>query len=452
MRVSVGAASDIGQVREGNEDSFLVEQPLYVVADGMGGHRGGEVASNLALETIQSLFSRKEGSLVTQVEEANRAVFERSQADRNVAGMGTTLTAALVDDSRVQLAHVGDSRAYLFRNHDLSILTEDHTLVHRMVMAGEITEAEAEVHPHRSILTRALGVDGRVRVDEMSIEVQPGDRILLCTDGLTGMVSEEQIRTILDSTPGDAQGAVERLITAANRAGGVDNITAVILDFTDDGASEPSVGTTESRAPHEATREQPVPVSQPTERPSDITIVGQPLPDLPDRPKSSVATRERVRTSDTVVEGEPAGPLLRLPVHPPPRSATAPRATAAPGHPATQHPTRGRRGAERLAVWIGVLVAIVAVGLVGLRVYLDTQWFVGVAGGHVAVFRGVPAEVAGFSLHHVVTETEISASDAESFAVYRELSEGITAEGRDGAEAIVAQIRRDVAGRPTAGP
>jgi serine/threonine protein phosphatase PrpC len=445
MRVTVGAASDIGQVREGNEDSFLVEQPLFVVADGMGGHRGGEVASSLALDTIQSLFVRGQGSLVGQVEEANRAVFERSQADRNVAGMGTTLTAALVDGDRVQLAHVGDSRAYLFHDHDLSLLTEDHTLVHRMVMDGEISEAEAEVHPHRSILTRALGVDGRVKVDESTIEVAPGDRVLLCTDGLTGMVGEEQIRTILDSTPGDAQGAVERLISEANRAGGVDNITAVVLDFTDDGtASEARAETPQARASHEATREQPVESKQASERASDITMVGQ--------PPSSVAMRERVRTSETGVGGEHAGPLLRLPVHSPPRSGAAPRATTAPSRPATQHPDDRRRAARKGILWACALIAVVAVGLVGLRVYLDTQWFVGVSGGHVAVFRGVPAEVAGFSLHHVVTETEISAADAESLAVYSSLGDGITAEGRGGAEAIVAQIRKDVAGPPTAGP
>jgi len=430
MRVIVGAASDIGQVREGNEDSYLVEQPLYVVADGMGGHRGGEVASELALETIQSLFLKREGSLVTQVEEANRRVFERSQSDRNVAGMGTTLTAALVDGSRVQLAHVGDSRAYLFRDHELTILTEDHTLVHRMVMAGEITEEEAEVHPHRSILTRALGVDGRIQVDELAIDVRPGDRILLCTDGLTGMVSEEQIRTILDSMPGDAQGAVERLIAEANRAGGVDNITAVVLDFTDDGGSS-------------ETREQPATRATP----SDVTRIGTPLPEM----TSSVGTRERVRTSDTVVGGEPAGPLLRLPVRSPPRSATAPRATTAPTRQAPQPPDR-QRGMRRVAVWSGVLIAVVVVGSVGLRVYLDSQWYVGVSGGHVAVFRGVPAEVGGFSLHSVVTETEISAADAESLALYRDLGDGITAEGREGAEAIVAQIREDVAGGLTSGP
>ena len=258
------------------------------------------------------------------------------------------------------------------------------------------------------------------------------------------MVGEEQIRTILDSTPGDAQGAVERLITEANRAGGVDNITAVVLDFTDDGASKGSGETTQSRTAHDATREQPVASTQPSERASDITIVGQ--------PPSSVAMRERVWTSDTGVGGEPAGPLLRLPVHSPPRSATAPRATTARSRPATHHPGDRRRVARKAILWGCALIAVVAVGLVGLRVYLDTQWFVGVSGGHVAVFRGVPAEVAGFSLHHVVTETEISAADAESLAVYSSLGDGITAEGRGGAEAIVAQIRKDVAGRLTAGP
>ena len=347
MKVIVGAASDIGQVREGNEDSYLVEQPLYVVADGMGGHRGGEVASELAIETIQALFLKREGSLVTQVEEANRRVFERSQSDRNVAGMGTTLTAALVDGSRVQLAHVGDSRAYLFRDHELTILTEDHTLVHRMVMAGEITEEEAEVHPHRSILTRALGVDGRIQVDELAIDVRPGDRILLCTDGLTGMVSEEQIGTILDSTPGDAQGAVERLIAEANRAGGVDNITAVVLDFTDDGGSSET---------HEQQAAQPA-------TPSDITRVGTPLQEAT---SSSVGTRERVRASDTVVGGEPAGPLLRLPVRSPPRSATAPRATTAPSRPTTQPTSGGRRRVRKIAVWVGVRVSVAVRVTVGV--------------------------------------------------------------------------------------
>ena len=177
MKVSVGAATDIGQVREGNEDSFLIVEPLYAVADGMGGHRGGEVASSLALETVQGMFERREGSLAEQVAEANRAVFDRSQSDRKVSGMGTTLTAAQVEGNRVHLVHVGDSRAYLLHGAELTQITEDHTLVHRMVMEGEISEEEAETHPHRSILTRALGVDRNIQVDEGDLEVASGDRL-----------------------------------------------------------------------------------------------------------------------------------------------------------------------------------------------------------------------------------------------------------------------------------
>jgi protein phosphatase len=242
--VRVGSASDIGQVREGNEDSFLVLAPLYVVADGMGGHRGGEVASSLALQTLQRLSEAREGTLAEQVIEANRAVFERSQEDRSVAGMGTTLTAALVDGDRVHLAHVGDSRAYLFRGGELSMLTEDHTLVHRMVVDGEITEAEAETHPHRSILTRALGVDASVQVDEGDVRSIAGDRILLCSDGLTAMVPDGQIREIL-STTADPQEAVDTLVRVANRAGGIDNITAVSWTSADeeaDGGRPATVG------------------------------------------------------------------------------------------------------------------------------------------------------------------------------------------------------------------
>ncbi len=283
MRVHVGAATDIGQVREGNEDSYLVVEPLYAVADGMGGHRGGEVASSLALETVQGMFERREGSLAHQVEQANRAVFDRSQNDRSVSGMGTTLTAALVDGNRVHLVHVGDSRAYLLRGGELTQLTEDHTLVHRMVMEGEISQEEAETHPHRSILTRALGVDQSVQVDEGDVEVLGGDRLLLCTDGLTGMVPEGQIREILLDAA-EPQEAVDRLVTVANRAGGIDNITAVILDFAEDGGGPGR--TKESVVPQQPTMERPVPPPAPPKR-SDITIVGAPIPEPP--PEASAA-------------------------------------------------------------------------------------------------------------------------------------------------------------------
>ncbi len=365
MRVTAAAATDTGLVREGNEDSYLTDSPLFAVADGMGGHRGGEVASRLAVETLEKLFKEGAGDLPDQVQEANRVVFERSVLDRKVAGMGTTLTAALVEGDRVRLAHVGDSRAYLLRDGKLRLLTEDHTLVHRMVSEGEISKEEAETHPQRSVLTRALGVDTVVDIDDDSLQVRPPDRLLLCTDGLTSMVSEDEIEEVLRTVP-DPQEAAQRMVRMANEAGGVDNTTVVILDFSyDDAAAQPD---------------------------------GQ-------------ATRSR--------------------------EAIAPARVG--------RPTRSRRlPTRKLLVWAGVIVAVVVVALVGLRLYLDSQWYVGVADGHVAIFRGIPTEVAGFDLHHVVVETTISAEKAESLAVYRDLGHGITAEDRERASAIVEQIRQDV--------
>ena len=229
MRIEAGAATDLGRVREVNEDSFLVEAPLYAVADGMGGHRGGDVASRLALETIEALMHEGDTSLAERVREANRAVFERSTADQRVSGMGTTHTAVVVDRGTVQLAHVGDSRAYLLRAGALRQITHDHTLVARMVKAGEITREEAAVHPHRNVVTRSLGTEPTVQVDEDTIPLLDEDRVLICSDGLTGMVAEPQIQAILEAEP-DPQRAADRLVKAANRAGGVDNITVLVLD------------------------------------------------------------------------------------------------------------------------------------------------------------------------------------------------------------------------------
>ena len=377
MRIRAGAATDIGRVRDRNEDAYLVDEPLFVVADGMGGHRGGDVASRMAVDTIETLFRRGEGALAEHVQEANRAVFERSTLDRSVAGMGTTLTAALVEGARARLAHVGDSRAYLLRGRDLKMLTEDHTLVQRMVQQGEITEAEAERHPQRSVVTRALGIEMSIPVDEAIVDLEPGDRLLLCSDGLTSMVDDRRVAEILGREP-DPQSAAEALVRAANDGGGVDNTTVIVLAVEDDG--------------------EPV----------------------------------RTPRHDTVVD--PAPPPVRA------------------EHPAEMRRGRARaRGRSRRRPWrrialiLGIVVAVAALGLVGLRAYLDSQWYVGADDGHVAVFQGIPADVAGFDLHHVVVETTIPAGDAEKLAVYRTLGDGITADSRTDADQIVEQIRTDVA-------
>jgi protein phosphatase len=230
MRARIGEATDIGLVRERNEDGYLVRPPLFAVADGMGGHRGGEVASRLALETLER---PGDAPLAERVREANRVVYERSMLDRSVAGMGTTLTAAVLEGDRLRLAHVGDSRAYLLREGRLERLTEDHTMVHQMVRQGRLTEEEAAWHPYRSVLTRALGTEPDVPVDEAVVQVRPGDRVLLCTDGLTSMVEEARIGEVLRTTP-DPQEAADRLVEAAIAAGGLDNVTVVVLDLEED--------------------------------------------------------------------------------------------------------------------------------------------------------------------------------------------------------------------------
>jgi serine/threonine protein phosphatase PrpC len=266
IRILVGACTDVGRVREGNEDAYMVRDPLFAVADGMGGHQGGEVASNLALERLERA-SDGDSDLADVVREANRAVFEQAAQDPGLAGMGTTLTAVRVQDERLHLAHVGDSRMYLLRDGRLERITTDHTVVEQLVDQGRMTAEDAKIHPQRSILTRALGVDEDIQVDEADVDVRPGDRVLLCSDGLTGMVDEDRILSILTATP-DPQATCAALIEAANQAGGQDNITAVVLDVLD-GESERATETLASRgAPSGEARAQPaVPVTRAGTRP-----------------------------------------------------------------------------------------------------------------------------------------------------------------------------------------
>ena len=352
MKIAAGVATDIGRVREGNEDAFLAEHPLYAVADGMGGHRGGEVASQLALETLEAGFEGGRGSLVDLVEDANRAVFARSGEDRAVQGMGTTLTAAVVRPDGLDLVHVGDSRAYLLRGGALRLLTEDHTLVNRMIRTGEISAEEAEVHPHRNVLLRSLGTEPDVRVDEQRVALLDGDRVVLCSDGLTNMIAEEQILAIASATP-DPQETADRLITAANRAGGIDNITVIVLDVR----------------------------------------------------------RE---------EGDPP------PVEAPPAQG------------------RSVRTAIVMAV---VAVIVVAAALTATRAWLDSRWYVGVTGEHVAIYQGIPVTVLGFRLSHLDLETPVDAAEAEAVpsGFWDSLDDGINVESREAALELIQRIEADIA-------
>lgn len=233
MNLDVGSRSDVGRVREGNEDSYLVEEPLFVVADGMGGHLAGDVASQTAVTVISDMAKQeppsRNGVLASYIKAANGAIYEKANSDPQLSGMGTTCTLLYLDGSTAHFAHVGDSRAYLFRDDQMSQITEDHTLVERMIREGRIQREEAASHPQRSVITRALGIDGDVEVDEVDIEVVDGDRIMLCSDGLSSMLEPETIARILRDG-GSAQRTADVLVEEANTAGGEDNITVVVID------------------------------------------------------------------------------------------------------------------------------------------------------------------------------------------------------------------------------
>jgi len=237
MRLSNFAGTDVGRARSGNEDSYFCGRTVFAVADGLGGHQGGEVASAAAVEPLAALDGREFAdpaeaaeALTAAIREANAAILDRAAGDPGLWGMGTTVTAAaLAGERHLQLAHVGDSRAYLLRDGSLEQLTTDHTVVAELVRRGRLTPAQAAIHPERSILTRAVGLDPRIPVDTPDpLELQDGGQVLLCSDGLTEAVDDDQIAQLLSAGP-DGNAACQALIDAANAAGGPDNITVVLL-------------------------------------------------------------------------------------------------------------------------------------------------------------------------------------------------------------------------------
>lgn len=231
-KVSYAALTDVGRVRTHNEDSVLAQAPLFVVADGLGGHQAGEIASSIAIETLRDNAPRKADSkaLGRAVRAANKEIMRAAKEGYGRSGMGTTVTAALVEGTRIAIAHVGDSRAYLLHAGVLERVSQDHSMVADMIRAGQLTEAEARIHPNRSVITRALGTDPNVVADTYDIDAEPGDRLLLCSDGLSGMLIDSEIARILGEYR-EPSVAARALIDAANEAGGHDNISAVIVDI-----------------------------------------------------------------------------------------------------------------------------------------------------------------------------------------------------------------------------
>lgn len=237
-RLSWGSRSDVGLVRGHNEDSFLVQDPVFAVCDGVGGHAAGEVASAIAVRTISQLApdTADDARLGAAVEEANSAIISAAQSGQGRDGMGCTASAVVIDGSRMAVAHVGDSRVYLLSGGVLVRITHDHSYVEELVDAGEITADEARVHPSRSIITRALGSDPDMYADHFTLDVHAGDRIIICSDGLSSMVPDAKIESVAIScaTP---QAAADTLVSAALEGGGHDNVTVIVVDVEDDGTA-----------------------------------------------------------------------------------------------------------------------------------------------------------------------------------------------------------------------
>ena len=227
-----------GKVRSSNQDSYLLREEatcLYAVADGMGGHRGGNVASAMAVEALQRLDLSAQPSPVhlrEAVEAANDAIWERQLTDLSLSGMGTTLTVLWAGQDSLLVAHVGDSRLYLIRNGEMHQITQDHTYVNDLLASGSITQLEAENHPKRNMLVRAVGVDEYVQVDTGEFTLQPGDIMLLCSDGLTNMVTEEAIQTVLEAR--NCHDPAASLVECAKAGGGTDNISVIVVKYNEE--------------------------------------------------------------------------------------------------------------------------------------------------------------------------------------------------------------------------
>jgi PPM family protein phosphatase len=391
-RLDVAASTDRGQVRERNEDAMLAGETVFAVADGMGGHLAGDVAAATALEPVRALDGRvfpdaatAQAALLDAILAANAAVVRKAADEPGLRGMGTTLTATIVEGRRLHVGHVGDSRAYLIRDGEMTQLTRDHTLVAHLIEEGQITEEEAASHPHRSIITRAIGVDVDLEIDTLTIDLQDGDEVILCSDGLTGPVDDEQIRDVLVAEE-DVIAAAEALVELANEHGGPDNITVVLLRYEADPAEQRSIPPTVIRT-----------------------------------------DRER---SDG--EGDWAETMGRLGTLARPKRGAPPR----PGDE-----SRGLGRIQRTVTVVIVIAGLLVAAALGGRWLLSRSYYVGISDGTVAIYNGVPASLGPLELSWVTEETDVSTLEIPPWYV-RNLREGIPAADLADARRIVANAPR----------
>src|SRR6516162_1281708 len=438
--------SDVGLLREGNEDSAYAGPHLLAVADGMGGHAAGEVASSATITAIASLDTEPPGedlvsTLADAVASANMRLQELIISDPSVEGMGTTLTALLWSDGQAALCHIGDSRAYLLRNGQFYQITHDHTLVQSLVDEGKITEDDVATHPHRSLLLRAL--DGRTMADpDLSThETMAGDRYLLCSDGLSGVVTEQTLHQTLGSV-WDPEKAALQLIELAIRGGGPDNITCIVADVVDTqtAALPPTrVPVLAGAASHGSPADLRPSARQnsPATRAMRLTKTA-PQPALPDEAEQAT-WGNGYHGPDGHETGDAGGGTA---------SATS------PGNGAGRRPydddeddyARQREGKRRwpiVTMLLVVLVLLIGGGLYGGWRYVQGQYYVGVQDGNVAIFRGINQNLAGISLSSLITRTGLPVSQVvvSNQAMIRQT---IPASSLADARTLVGQIQSEV--------
>ena len=423
------ARSDVGLVRQGNEDSGYAGPRLLLVADGMGGHAAGELASAVAVATVADLdvhppsSSELLNALTDSIDSTGETINAIISEEPDLTGMGTTVTGLYWLGGRVAIVHVGDSRAYLFRDHELTQLTHDHTYVQTLVDAGRITEEQAATHPKRSLLMRALDGMNPVEADLSVREARLGDRYLLCSDGLSGFVDVADIAGAL--TMSDPTGCVTRLVDLALERGAPDNVTVVVADVITSDVSEDSLFA-------------PVVVGAAGEPRVRAQLPGVRFPD------------------DS--QPDPDAPDVLPPVDGGPPTAPQPLVDAEIVVPAAEQAMRDSREAaarkqrrtrrlKSVAVYIGLVAAIAAVtygALIGAQAWLQTQWYVAVNGsagtGTVAVYQGIQGNLGGFSFSSLQTDTTIPVGELPLFD--QELvSKGIPAETEADAQRIVNELQ-----------
>ena len=371
--VETAARSDVGRARQGNEDSYFEGNPVFAVADGMGGASAGEVASGIAVETLKDdpdPNATPEERLAHVAITANKRIYDLAQQDSSRAGMGTTFTAVMLAGSEIAIGHVGDSRLYRFRDDELERLTNDHSLVEEFVRQGKLTPEEAEVHPQRSIITRALGPEPEVEVDTYTFPARPDDVYLACSDGLTGMISEGDVQRIL-SDAGSLDEAAGELIDAANANGGRDNITVVLFRVDDDDSADEDHDTLGDQATAVgALSADEVRAAVAQAETSQRTVPSTTVPaDVPDD-EHTMALRPRGNRDQT-------------------RAAT-PQIAADDRAP----PRRRRRPRFRTLLTAAIVVAMIAALLVGVKALIDSRYFVGTNdAGLVTLYNGVPYDL-----------------------------------------------------------